>query len=258
MPSRHLHKVTYGRSSVCRQNVSIRNLTLQHSPHALDVLSGEAPVARRIEIAKFQHRRLSGPYSRNTVSDLASYKLESAQRRFMIKQNTAATKNVVTFSIIYCRPVRKELRATIRTARIKTGLFYLRNRLDLAEHLGGARLIKPNLPVDYTDGLKQMQRTDTCNLGCRDGLLKRRSDKALGGKVIYFVRLVSINQTYRRARISDIIFDQSQILVIQDAEFLDPPKIGRTAPTMRSNDLITLGQQQFRQISTILTGYPSN
>ena len=60
---------------------------LQHEPHRLDVVAGEAPVALRVEVAEPQLVREAELDARRRVGDLAGDELQAAPRRFVVEED---------------------------------------------------------------------------------------------------------------------------------------------------------------------------
>ena len=145
---------------VGRQHESVGLVRLQHSPHALDIFLGEAPVALRVEVAELQAIQLAEFDLGDAVGDLAGHELAAAQRTFVVEQDAAAAENAVALAVVDRHPVRVELGDAIGAARIEGRVFRLRNRLDLAEHLGRAGLVEADAGIDDADRLEQVERAD--------------------------------------------------------------------------------------------------
>ena len=251
---RHAHKVAHGFSAVGSQHKGVGLIGLQHAPHALHILPGETPVALGIQVAQLQHIELAQLDLGHTVGDLARDKLTAAQRALVVEQNAAAAKNVVALAVVHRHPVGIQLGHTIGAARVERGRFLLRNRLHLAKHLRGGRLVEANLAVHQANGFQQIQRTHTGDLGRGAGLVKTHTHKTLRCQVVDLVGLHLLHHGNAGAQVGQVIFDQMQIRVVLDTQLLDPPEVDRTAAAKRAIDLIALLQQQLRKVGAILSG----
>ena len=70
-------------------DVVVGRLLLQHQPHRLDVVAGEAPVALGVQVADAQlllHPELDAGHA---VRDLAGHELETAARRLVVEEDAA-------------------------------------------------------------------------------------------------------------------------------------------------------------------------
>ena len=62
---------------------------LKHQPHGLDVLAGMAPIALGVQVAEGQVLGAAGKNAGDAGGDFAGDELESAARRFVIKEDAA-------------------------------------------------------------------------------------------------------------------------------------------------------------------------
>ena len=67
------------------EHVVFRHLFLHHAPHALDIVAGKAPVARRIEIADLQDMVLAQRDAGERQRHLAGDELTGPQGGFMVE-----------------------------------------------------------------------------------------------------------------------------------------------------------------------------
>src|ERR1035437_8830912 len=102
----------------------------------------------------------------------------------MVEEDPACAEDAIGFTVIDGHPVRIQLGHAVGAAGIEGRVLGLRNRLNLAKHFGGGRLIEADLRVDNTDPLQEVHRAKSSDLSCRSRLLERNANKALGGKII--------------------------------------------------------------------------
>ena len=72
----------------------------------------------------------------------------------MIEHYPRAGKKIVALAIIHSNKMSINLRYSVRTARIKRGVFVLGRCFYLSEHLAGGSLVEADVLVDVADGLQ--------------------------------------------------------------------------------------------------------
>ncbi|VWX60507.1 conserved hypothetical protein [Burkholderiales bacterium 8X] len=251
---RHVDELANRLGAVGGQHEAVGFIGLQHHPHAFDVFLGEAPVALGAEVAEFEHARLAELDLGDTVGDLAGHELTAAQRAFVVEEDAAAAEDVVAFPVVDGHPVREQLGDAVGAARIEGGFLDLRNGLHLAEHLGGGGLVEADIGVGETDGLEQVQGAHRGDLGGGVGLVEADADEALGCQVVHLVRLGLFHEGQRTAQVGQVVFDQVQVGMILNAEFLDPPEIHGARTAIGAINDVALAEQQLGKISAILAG----
>src|SRR5437867_13151056 len=80
----------------------------------------------------------------------------------MIEQDTIARVQSVALAIVHRRPIRKDLRYPVRTARPERRLFILRNGLRCAKHFAARSLIKPRPQPRFSNAF---QNPDSAEAG---------------------------------------------------------------------------------------------
>ena len=76
----HAHELFHGVRFAGRNHVIVRFILLQHVPHRLHVVAGEAPVALRVQIAHAQFFFQTQLDARHAVGDFARYEFFTATR----------------------------------------------------------------------------------------------------------------------------------------------------------------------------------
>src|SRR6185436_19576511 len=148
------------------------------------------------------------------IGDLSSHELQTAERRLVVEQNAAASKDAIALTVVDRHPVGVELCHTIGTAGIERGQLVLGNRLCLPEHFRSTGLVEANTTVNYSDCLEQIESTDSGDLTGSDGLLVRHTDKALSGEVVDLLRLRPLQQADAGSEVGQVKLDQVQIRMI--------------------------------------------
>src|SRR4029079_17410967 len=125
----------------------------EHSPHAAHILFRVAPVALGVEIPELEKVECAQLDSGHGIGDLSSHELQTAERRLVVEQNAAASKDAIALTVVDRHPVGVELCHTIGTAGIERGQLVLGNRLCLPEHFRSTGLVEANTTVNYSDCL---------------------------------------------------------------------------------------------------------
>src|SRR5262245_38230476 len=70
-----------------RHHVVVRDRLLEHAPHRLDIVAGEAPVAARVEVADDELRRLAERDPGDALRHLPGHELAPAARALVIEED---------------------------------------------------------------------------------------------------------------------------------------------------------------------------
>src|ERR1700739_2696852 len=124
-----------------RQHEILGLIRLQDHVHALDIISGMAPVAFRFEISEVERVFQTGLDAGDAARDLARHKGLAADRAFMIEQDAVRGEHAVGLAVVHRYPVTVELGDAVRRARIERPGLPLRNLLDPAGQFRGPRLV---------------------------------------------------------------------------------------------------------------------
>ncbi|MBS1245507.1 MAG: hypothetical protein H6R36_162 [Chloroflexi bacterium] len=172
----------------------------------------------------------------------------------MVEQDATGTEDAVALAVVDRHPVGEQLGHAVRAARIEGGCLVLRDGLDVAEHLGGGGLVEAGLGPQDADCLQQVQRAQAGDVSSGGGLLEGDGHKTLRSKVVDLVRLGAGDEVQRRAGVREVVFDQAQVRVAADAEFIDAPKVDRAGAAVRAVDDVALLKQRLGEIGAVLAG----
>ena len=142
--------------------------------------------------------------------------------------------------------------------RIERGLLDLGNGLDLAEHFRGRRLVEADLRIDQADRLEQVDRAQAGDRGGGQRLVEGNADEALRRQVVNLIRFRALDQAQARGQVGQVVFDQRQVRVRGDAQFLDTPEVGRAGAAEGARHVVALLDQQLRQVGAVLAGDAGN
>src|ERR1035438_470878 len=112
----------------------------------------------------------------------------------MVEENSTGAKNSIGLTVVDRRPVGIKFGDSVGAAGIKRGVLFLRDSLHLAEHLRGRRLIETDLGIHDPDSFQQMENPYPGDLRSGNRLVERQAHKTLGGKVIDFGSLRTLQQ----------------------------------------------------------------
>mmetsp|Transcript_6067 Transcript_6067/g.5347 ORF Transcript_6067/g.5347 Transcript_6067/m.5347 type:complete len:233 (-) Transcript_6067:143-841(-) len=196
-----LHRVSLTRGN----NIVLRDIALEHEPHALNIVACMSPIAGGVEVAKAHAILLASFNGCHSTGDLASHKGLATARAFVIEEDAIHSKHVVSLAVVHDTPVGHQLGARIGRARVKGGCFALLRLLNLAVKFGSRCLVKSALArkTRLSDSLKTVQSSDAINVGSVDRQLKRRVHVTLCSKVVEFVRLHLVEQSHNVVEIGD-------------------------------------------------------
>ena len=96
------------------------------------------------------------------------------------------------------------------------------------------------------------------DLGRGHRLVEGHPDEALRRQVVDLRRPRRLQQTDAGRQIGQVVFDQMQVRVVKNPEFLDPPEIDGTGAAVGAIHGVALVEQQLRQIGTVLASNTSN
>jgi hypothetical protein len=108
---------------------------LEHQPHRVDVVAGEAPVPLGIEVAEPQLVGLTELDLGHGVGDLAGHELQPTPGRLVVEQDARAGVEVVALPVVDGHPVAVDLGDAVGGAGVERGALGLGHLLNLAEHL---------------------------------------------------------------------------------------------------------------------------
>jgi hypothetical protein len=148
--------VPNGRRAPCGHHIVVALGLLEHCPHRLHVVTGEAPVALHVNVSQAQFTLQAKLDACHRVRDLAGHELYASQRRFVVEEDAAGRMQAEAFSVVHRHPVRIQLGYAVRAARIERRRFALARLLHFPEHFARAGLVEASLRVHDANGLKQV------------------------------------------------------------------------------------------------------
>ena len=154
MAERRLHQVLDRVTDAGRNHEIAGRLLLQHRPHRTHVVSGESPIAVRVEIAQGQMLSETELDAGHPIRDLAGHEFETPPRRFVIEEDAGRRKEIVALAVVHGDVVREHLRDAIRAPRVERRHLALRSLPNLSIHLAGRRLIEADRGVDASQRLE--------------------------------------------------------------------------------------------------------
>ena len=234
---------------VGRDNEVSGLILLQHSPHRVDIITGKAPVALRVEIAKTDFSIEAELDPGDAVGDLASDEFEASSWAFMIEEDSGTRVHVVALAIIHGDPMPVELGDAVRTAWVERRGLVLRNFNDLAKHFGRTGLVEADVVIGQTDRVEQSSDAECGGFAGQDGLSEGSLNKRLRGEVVDLVGLVVSHDVDHRNLVKEVAGDEFEVVL----EVADSLKVQRGTASNHSDDVVTLGQKEFGQVGAVLS-----
>ncbi len=231
---------------------------LEHQPHRLDVVAGEAPVALGVEVAEVELLVEPVLDARGGARDLAGHEGDPAPGGLVVEEDAAGDEHPVGLAVVLTELVGEDLGAGVGAARLERRRLALRRRCP-AEHLAGRRLVEAHALVEarLADRLQQAQRPQRHRRGGVLGDVEADADVALRAEVVDLVGLHGAQRAVQRAGVVEIAVDQTQavvgdVRVLVDA--IEPLGVERARAADDAVDLVTLFEQQLGQVRPILPG----
>ena len=129
--------------------------------------------------------------------------------------------------------------------------------LCFAKHLAGRGLIETRLDPGFANRLQQSHRLRSGNVGCIFRTVETHAHMALCGQIINFFGLDLRHEPRQGAGVAQISIVQKQPVAARVRVFInrvEPSGVERARAPDDAVDFVALGQQQFRQIRTVLPG----
>ena len=173
----------------------------------------------------------------------------------MVEKNPVAGVHPVRLAIIYRDPVRVHFGATVGASRIKRRFLGLRDLLHKTVHLAGRCLIKPRIDPRLPNGLQKPDRSHTRHVARVFGVVKTDTDMALGRQIVHFIRFDVGCKPAKAACVGQIAVMQVEAgfgIVRIEVDWVETPGVKTAGATDDPMHLIPFGEQQLRQIRSIL------
>jgi predicted PurR-regulated permease PerM len=110
---RDLAQALHAVGAAGRDDVVVGRVLLEHQPHRADVVTGEAPVALRVEIAERELAGVAFLDQRDAVCHLAGHELEATARALMIEEDAGDGEEIVRLPVVDSDPVAVDLRDAV-------------------------------------------------------------------------------------------------------------------------------------------------
>ena len=147
-------EVTHRVLHTCSDNKVFRFIVLKHQPHALYIVLGITPVAKRGEVTKEKFVLLSLCNTGGGKCNLAGDKGLATTLALVVEEDTRATEHIICLTILLDNPMSIKLGYSIRTIGMEGGILILRNLFNLTIKFRGRGL------VDMA-GISQATKTDS-------------------------------------------------------------------------------------------------
>ena len=124
----------------------------------------------------------------------------------MVEEYAVYGKHAIAFAIVFCNPKAILFGYAIGAAGIERGRFALRHFLHFPKELGSGGLVDACLLLHTEDayGFEHAQGTYSIGFGGIFGHVEGYFDMALGGKIIYFVRLHTLDDANQRTGVRHV------------------------------------------------------
>ena len=114
-----LGELTYGVLLTSSDDEVLGGVVLQHKPHALDIVTGIAPVAQGAEVPEVELVLLSCCDTSSGEGDLAGDEGFATALTLVVEEDTIDGKHTVALAVVLCDPEAVELSYSIGGARIE-------------------------------------------------------------------------------------------------------------------------------------------
>ena len=237
-----------------RDDVVVGLLLLEHQPHRLDVVAGEAPVTLGVEVA--EHDVLLRPEvdPRHCLADLPGHELRPTARRLVVEEDPRGGVHAVGLAVVDGHVVAEDLGDAVGRARPQQGRLALRHLLHLPEHLRARGLVEAHrrrvVARVQAHGLEHRQHALAGHVGRQRGVLPRERHEADGAEV---VDLVGPGVPQRADQAGHV----GQVAVVQPHVGEQPLDQAATRVVLTPDEpvhVVALGEQQLGQVQTVLSG----
>ncbi|THU44176.1 hypothetical protein C4D60_Mb02t04650 [Musa balbisiana] len=167
-------------------------LLLQHHPHGLDVVPGEAPVAGGGQVAQEDLGLKAEADTADGAGDLAGDEVLATAGALVVEQDAVAGEQAVGLTVVDGVPVRGDLGGSVWRAGMERGRLRLGRRRG-AEHLGGASLVVAGGFGGAADGLEEAESAGGDDIGGVVGDLEGDGNVGLGGEVVDLIGEESVD-----------------------------------------------------------------
>jgi len=152
-----LGELTYRVLLTSSDDEVLRGVVLQHEPHALDIVTGIAPVAQGTEVPEVELVLLTCCDTSSSQSDLTGDEGLATALTLVVEEDAVDGKHTVALAVVLRDPEAVELSYPIGGARIERCRLTLGDLLHQTKELRGRGLIDLCLLLQSkdTDGLEE-------------------------------------------------------------------------------------------------------
>src|SRR5262245_2278982 len=229
-----------------------RRVLLEHEPHRLDEVAGEAPVPPRLEVAETQFLRLALLDRGHAQRDLARDEILATAGRLVVEEDAVRDVHPVSFAIVDRDPVAEDLGDPVGRPGVERGRLPLRVLLDEPEHLRAAPLLDAGLELRLAHRVEQAHHAEGRDVRGVLGHLERDFDVALRRQVVGLVGRYRLERPHEAVLIHEVAVVQHEAL----ADVVDPPGVEGAAAPDEAVDLVALFEEELREVAAVLTGDP--
>ena len=156
-----LGELTYGVLLASGDDEVLGRVVLEHEPHALDIVTGIAPVAQGTEVPEVELVLLTSGDASSSQSDLTGDEGLATALTLVVEEDAVDGKHTIALAVVLRDPEAVELSYPIGGSGVEGRCLTLGDLLHQTEELGGRGLIDLRLllqPED-ADSLEETQRT---------------------------------------------------------------------------------------------------
>ncbi len=240
-------------------HVVIGPLLLEHPPHGLDIVPGEAPVTLGLGVAQEELVLQAQLDAGGGPGDLAGDEGLTASGALVVEEDAVGHEHAVALAVVHALVVGIDLGAGVRAARLEAGALVLAG-LGGAKHLGAASLVEAHLVPGGVlvgpHGLQQAQHAKAHDIRRELRLVEAHPNVALGSQVIDLGGLDLVQEAAQGPPIREVAVVEVQLrgLVGVDVEVIDAVGVEVGSPADDAVDFVALGEQQFSEVAAVLAG----
>ncbi len=230
---------------------------LEHQPHGLDVVAGEAPVALGVEVAQVELVLEAELDAGGGPGDLAGDEGLAAPGRLVVEEDAVAGVEPVGLPVVDRLPEGVHLGDSVGAAGVERGGLGLRHLDGLAVHLAGGGLVVADRVVEVAHRLQQPQRPQRHHVGRVDGALEGDRHVGLGAQVVHLAGLDLAEDVAQRVAVGEVGVVEEQLhplLVGVEVEVVDALGGEGGGAANQAVHLVALAEQELRQVGAVLAG----
>ena len=234
----------------------LRLLLLHNEPHALYIVLGIAPVPEGIHISQLQVILQALGDAAGGQGDLPGDEVLPPALRLMVEQDAVDGEHSVSLPVLLHDPEAVLLGYSIGRIGMEGRGLPLGHLLHLAEELGGRGLIDLRLFGQAQDaaGLQDPQHPQGIHIAGVLRHIEGHLHMALGRQVVDLIGLSQPNDADQGRRIRQVSIVELDL----PHQMVNSCGIGNRCPAGNAVDLVTLFQQEFGKVASILTGNTGN